>query len=157
MVINSQIIVSRLSLVLALIVAIGHRDCDARDPAEMTLDQLREKSDVVILGAVVKVASSNRYADLDAKDFDELSVTIEIRGTLKGQLKPMTKVTVIAYKPNGKGMSGNFGSTMRIFKEDERQLHLLYLRKRDDSWMPTSGFVDGGNSHFVLQPSGFVR
>jgi len=128
----------------------------ARDP-HSRLDELLEKSDVVVLAKVTQFTKSSRYSDLDARGFDEFSVEVEVRSLFKGELKRGAKITVVAYKSTGKGGPGNFGSTLRLFGEDKRAFHLLYLRKRDDTWMPTSGYIDGGNSHFVVQPSGFVE
>ena len=130
--------------------------CSARDPVSMTLDDLFAKSDAVVLASVKRVMASHRYRDLDVESFDEFAVVVEIRSTLKGETQRKATETIIAYKSNGKSMPGNFGSTMNLFDQEFRGLHLLYLRKRGDTWMPTSGYVDGGNSDFLLTPCGFV-
>jgi len=127
----------------------------ARDPVKMTLDKLFAKSDAVVLAQVERFSKASRYHDLGAGSFDEYTVAIVVRATFKGEVKRGAKEVVVAYKSNGLRMPGNFGSTLQLFEEGDQRLHLLYLRKRDDTWMPTSGYVDGGNSHFALTPSGF--
>jgi hypothetical protein len=129
----------------------------ARDPVQMSLAQLAEKSDIVVIGRIENATPSNQYADLNKKLFDEFSVRIKILSNLKGEVKRGDVITVITYKNNGKGMPGNFGSVMKITDSDDKQLHMLYLRKREETWMPTSGYLDGGNSHFIIESSGYTE
>ena len=128
----------------------------ARPPATMTLDEMLVKSDAVIIAQVKKVNKSNKYRDLSTKYFDEYAVVVCVYADFKGTLHRGDNATIIAYDFNGKGAPGNFGSTLRLFDGEKSKLHLLYLRKRGDTWTPTSGYVDAGNSHFVIIPSGFV-
>ena len=129
----------------------------ARDPVQMSLAQLAEKSDIIVIGRIENAIPSNQYADLNKKLFDEFAVRIKILSTLKGEVKRGDVITVITYKNNGKGMPGNFGSVMKITDSDDKQLHMLYLRKREETWMPTSGYLDGGNSHFIIESSGYTE
>lgn len=128
-----------------------------RDPVSLTLDELFEKSDAVIVGRVLKVERTAEFKDLDSTYFDECCVTIEVLSALKGEPKRKDKITVVAYESNGLGMPGNFGSEMKLFDKTPERLHLLYLKKRKSSWMPTTGYLDGGNSHFVIKSSGFTE
>lgn len=129
----------------------------ARDPVKMSLAELAEKSDIIVIGRIEKTVASDKYADLDKELFEEFAVRIKILSTLKGEVKRGEAITVITYKNNGKGMPGNFGSVMKITDSDDKQLHMLYLRKREETWMPTSGYIDGGNSHFIIENSGYTE
>ena len=103
--------------------------CIARDPVKMTLDALFAKSDAVVLAQVERFSRVSRYHDLGAGFFDEYAVTIVVRATLKGEVKRGANEVIIAYKSNGLGMPGNFGSTLRLFDQGDQGLHLLYLRE----------------------------
>ena len=88
--------------------------CLTRDPVELSLDELLAKSDCVVLAKVEQTAKSGQYKDLDSLYFDEYVVTVEVCSVLKGTIDRGSKLAVVAYRSNGKGMPGNFGSTMRL-------------------------------------------
>ena len=147
---------TRFMLMLATAFCPGlEQSCQARDPVSY-LDELFNKADAVVLVKVVEATKAVRYSDLNPKHFEEYMVEFEVRSSFKGGLNRGTRATVVAYKSNGRGAPGNFGSTLQLFGKDKRALHLLYLCKRDETWMPASGYIDGGNSHFLVQPSGYV-
>lgn len=59
----------------------------ARDPVKMSLAELAEKSDIIVIGRIEKTVASDKYADLDKELFEEFAVRIKILSTLKGEGK----------------------------------------------------------------------
>ncbi len=129
----------------------------ARDPIPFTLNELNAKSDLIVIGRVEKSTPSNKHKALSQEYFDEFEVTFKVLTVLKGGAKHSDSLAIIAYKSNGRGIPGNFGSLMDITAAEDKRLHMLFLQKRGEIWIPTSGYLDGGESDFVIKSNGFTE
>ncbi len=128
-----------------------------RDPLKLNFQQLYERSDLVLICHALEKKRSPRFTDLDPQQFEEIVVTVNALTVLKGELERNQKADIVIYESKGKGMPGNFGSTLKFPEKDDGSRYLLFLRKRQDTWAPTNGYIDGGNSQFLLTCSGFCE
>lgn len=144
--------------VLMTAILFGFFSSDKRDePVKLSLTELQDSSDAVVLVRLESSEVSRRYSELSWKYFNEVQLKLEVLLSLKGDLRTGDIFELTIYQPNGKGMLGNFGSYIAVELTDTKTPHLLFLKQKDKRWIPTSGYYDAGNSHFVSQCSGFFR
>jgi len=127
------------------------------DPVPQSISEIREDSDSIVLATVVSSKELKKHSELSDAYFNELELKLKVVANLKGKLVENDIFILTIYRPSGKGSPGNFGSTINVDLEDLKAYHLFFLKQKADRWIPTSGYNNGGNSHFVTKCSGFQR